>query len=459
MKIKIFFFTLLLSGSLLYGQNGSFNFEFDYAQFGYDSVSNYVEIYYSFNQASLKPKITDSASYIDGVLKVIIIDTVKNDTTVNREWRVTYQMIDTADLRSKSLLGVVGLTIPEGSYRSEISGYDYNDNTKIKVIKESFTVVPFLKPGDKAKISDVQLASRVIQDSENKNSIFYKNSLEVIPIPVSVFGENQPVLFYYNEIYNISGPDSVPLRYNTLILNSSREVVINKDKNMSRNIVSRVEVGSVPVNKLPTDTYTLIVNLIDSTTNYGVSSSKKFFVYNPSIVRRDTVGSAGGDVLASQFGVMSEEELDDLFDKSRYVATSGETDQYKKITTAEGKKEFLYRFWKSRDNSPATARNEYYEEYVERAQASNSRFGSITRKGWKTDRGRVLLTYGEPNEIERFPNETDSKPYEIWYYNEIEGGVYFVFADLTGFSDYQLVHSTMRGELKDDNWSRRVSSF
>ena len=41
--------------------------------------------------------------------------------------------------------------------------------------------------------------------------------------------------------------------------------------------------------------------------------------------------------------------------------------------------------------------------------------------------------------------------------HEIEGGVYFVFADLTGFSDYTLLHSTKRGELRDDNWQRRIA--
>jgi hypothetical protein len=64
--------------------------------------------------------------------------------------------------------------------------------------------------------------------------------------------------------------------------------------------------------------------------------------------------------------------------------------------------------------------------------------------------------YGEPTEIERYPNQIESRPYEIWSYDSLEGGVVFIFADLTGFSDYQLVHSTKRGELRDDNWQRRI---
>ncbi|MCW8824752.1 MAG: GWxTD domain-containing protein, partial [Ignavibacteriaceae bacterium] len=78
-------------------------------------------------------------------------------------------------------------------------------------------------------------------------------------------------------------------------------------------------------------------------------------------------------------------------------------------------------------------------------------------EGWKTDRGRVFLVYGEPSEIDRHPNETDTRPYVIWIYESIEGGVLFVFGDLTGFSDYQLLHSTKRGELRDDSWRRRIA--
>jgi hypothetical protein len=98
-------------------------------------------------------------------------------------------------------------------------------------------------------------------------------------------------------------------------------------------------------------------------------------------------------------------------------------------------------------------------EYLKRVEYSNQHFKALGKKGWRTDRGRVFLKYGEPSEIERFPNQIDTKPYEIWYYNEIEGGVIFIFADLTNFSDYQLIHSTSRGELRDDNWQRRISSI
>jgi hypothetical protein len=64
--------------------------------------------------------------------------------------------------------------------------------------------------------------------------------------------------------------------------------------------------------------------------------------------------------------------------------------------------------------------------------------------------------YGEPSQVDRFPNENDKRPYEIWGYNELEGGATFVFGDLTGFNDYSLIHSTKRGEISDTNWKKRL---
>jgi hypothetical protein len=70
------------------------------------------------------------------------------------------------------------------------------------------------------------------------------------------------------------------------------------------------------------------------------------------------------------------------------------------------------------------------------------------------NRGRVLLLYGEPEEIERFPSSNEARAYLIWHFFEIEGGVEFVFVDLKNSGDMELVHSTARNELQDPAWQR-----
>jgi GWxTD domain-containing protein len=305
-------------------------------------------------------------------------------------------------------------------------------------------------------MGDIQLASNIIQGSENTSSIFYKNTFEIMPIPTSTFGENQPVLFYYTELYNVTVQEDGKLRIDQHVFNSKGQIVNQKSKSISRSLSSRVEVGTVMTYKLPTDTYTLVISLIDSTASYGVSSSKKFFVYNPSVEYVDTFKTVGSNIVVGMFGVMSEEELDDFFEKSRYIASELEIEKYEKMTTEGAKREYLTNFWKARDEDLSDDMNYYLKNYIRRIEESNITYKALSKEGWKTDRGRVYLIYGQPSEIERHPNQTETRPYEIWYYTDIEGGVQFVFGDITGFSDYMLLHSTKRGELRDDGWQRRI---
>jgi len=453
----LFLFVFIFSFYSFAQENNKALFEFDYAQFGFDSVSNYIEFYYTFNQNALSVIDTDSMKYISAVLHIIIEDTSTVEKVVDKEWKINYKLEDTLQ-QNKSLVGVVGFIIPNSVYKATIIGIDGANNDN----KREITEVVFIRPliGNTLAISDVQVASRIIQDSQNENSIFYKNSMEVFPMPTLVFGESQPVLFYYTELYNLLMDSSNSnLALNSIVYNSKGQIVSRKIKNISRTINSRVEVGTVVLNKYPTDSYTISIALVDSITNFGVSSSKRFFVYNPSVEVNDTIYGQTSKSLASEFSVMMDEELNNLFEESKYIASSDEIDRFYDLETLEGKREFLYQFWNLRDMEPSTAVNEFYKEYLRRIDLSNQRFESMGKPGWKSDRGRVYIIYGEPSEIERFPNQIDTKPYEIWRYNEIEGGVIFVFADLTGFSSYTLIHSTLRGELRDDYWERRITSF
>ncbi len=433
------------------------DFDFDYAQFGYDSTSNFIEFYYSFGQKGLYQTETDSSIILEGALAIDLTETFNHKTLIDKEWKINHEIKDTSDM-NKSLVGVISFILPAGEYECVISGKNFNDSSINKTYRESIKVEPFVR--NSISISNIQIASKILQDSQNKNSVFYKNSYEIVPLPTSIFGENIPVLFNYFELYNLQKvTHDFPLKLNTLVYNSRGDIFYNKSKSFSKTTDSRVEVGTIPVNKFPTDSYTLTVSLIDSAGNYGVSSSKKFYVLNPSVEVNDSIYSKITNVFATQFGAMSEEELDDLFQKSKYIATKQEIDQYSSLSGEEGKQKFLYEFWNARDTDPSTVRNEYYIEYLRRIEVCNQKYGVLGKKGWETDRGRVYMKYGEPSEIERYPNQIDTKPYEIWHYNEIEGGIVFIFADLTNFSDYQLIHSTARGELRDDNWERRVSSM
>ena len=106
---------------------------------------------------------------------------------------------------------------------------------------------------------------------------------------------------------------------------------------------------------------------------------------------------------------------------------------------------------RGKEAQPARSRS----EYLQRIAAADQLFSAFKKGGWRTDRGRVFVLYGKPDEFERHPSNA-AKPYEIWHYYRIENGVQFVFVEKSGFGDYELVHSTKRGELEDPGWMRFI---
>lgn len=441
----------LLTSFLGFSQD-DIKFQFDYAQFGYNETSNYVEFYYSVDQNTLSVKETDSLNYSEGILSLTIKDSLSGEVVVDNNWLIS-EPFQNSQEANKSLIGAIGFLLEAGIYTCKMTVKDGIDDNRYKTYDEILQVNPF--HGQQVSMGDIQLASNIIQSSNNTSSIFYKNTYEVIPIPNCLFGQNQPVLFYYTELYNISPePADQNVRIDEQVFNNRGQVVSQNSRYISRKLNSRVEVGRVMTYKLPSGTYTLVLSLVDSAESYGVSSAKKFFVNNPSV--KDTFKTQTKSIIAGMFGVMSEEELDDFFAKSEYIASEAEIDTFEKLTTEDGKREFLTKFWKLRDEDPNDEVNYYLRDYIRRIEESNSSFSITGREGWKTDRGRVYLTYGIPSEINRYPNEPETRPYEIWIYYNFEGGVEFVFGNISGFTEYRLLHSTKRGELADPNWQRRI---
>jgi len=116
------------------------------------------------------------------------------------------------------------------------------------------------------------------------------------------------------------------------------------------------------------------------------------------------------------------------------IATDEEERQLKAASPVE-RKEAWNRFWKGRDPSPGTPENEFKEEFFRRVQYADETFSSLG-PGWRTDRGRIYIQYGPPDNIDTYPYNIDSRPYEVWTYTSL--GRRFVFVDYDGFGRYEL---------------------
>lgn len=128
-------------------------------------------------------------------------------------------------------------------------------------------------------------------------------------------------------------------------------------------------------------------------------------------------------------------DLDAAIDQMIYIEDASELRKIKKLPLNE-KVQAFKDLWKKKDPTPNTERNELMEEYYSRVEFANKNFKHYI-EGWKTDMGMVFIIFGSPNNVDRHPFDIDSKPYEVWYYYQINRQ--FVFVDESGFGDYRLV--------------------
>jgi len=429
----------------------------DFSRFrGYDNAV-YVEVYYGFDVSTLT-YIPDGNAFKSEAVASITFKRSSDDSIVARQaWRIPFNVQDMSVVSdSRSYTDIAGFLLTPDIYRMYVVIFDVNKQT----LRDSISLVADLQPlpADRIALSDVELANSIIPIERDTTNRFYKNTFEVKPNPTRLYGEHQPVLFYYLEAYNLTLRSSDHYHTRAVITNSVGKEVVNHEKSKRRVNESNVEVGFIKINTLKSGSYTLTFSIIDSVDKSQTSSSKRFFVYNPSLPMDTLVSPHEGNIDATEYAAMSVEDLDREFEQSRYIAQANEVERYKKLQGVESKRKAMYEFWLSRDQEKATAINETKQEYFRRVAYTNAQYRTGFREGWKSDRGRVYIVYGPPDEIERHANELDVKPYEIWYYNSIQGGVQFVFGDRTGFSDYVLLHSTHRNELRDDSWMRQIQS-
>ncbi len=377
-----------------------------------------------------------------------------------KSWAVPVEVRDTSSENLKNtLVGQVGLTVPPGNYLMYAAAADNNDAARIDTV-ENHVMIPKYS-FRKLETSDVELCSQISQGGPGEHGIFYKNTYDVVPNPSGVYGAGLPIIYYYTEVYNIpdSTGDSVftveyQVRDSFGQLRKSRETTKKKFGDTS------VEVGTINGSDLKTGVYTFLFTVVDSAADVYSSSSRRFFVYNPGLGAPETSSSslAGRSVLSSVFATMDDEEITREFTEARYIATSKEIEQFDQLQSLPAKRQFLYDFWQKRNPHPVLSTNPYRTDYLQRVAYANDQYRVGRTPGWRTDRGRVYIVYGKPDQIDRHPNEGNSKPYEIWYYNSIQGGVSFDFVDRTGFGDYSLVNSTARSEIHDDNWQQYLGT-
>jgi GWxTD domain-containing protein len=130
-----------------------------------------------------------------------------------------------------------------------------------------------------------------------------------------------------------------------------------------------------------------------------------------------------------------------------YIITDQERTAFKALETNDERRMFIRQFWERRDPTPGTPRNEFQEEHYRRIGYANQNYATNDVPGWKTDRGRIYIIYGPPDEIETHPaggtleGHYVSYPFEQWLYHHIANigdNVFMDFVDPDSKGTYRM---------------------
>jgi GWxTD domain-containing protein len=145
-----------------------------------------------------------------------------------------------------------------------------------------------------------------------------------------------------------------------------------------------------------------------------------------------------------------------------YIISDAERFAFERLRTDEEREMFIQVFWQRKDPTPGTSENEFRDEYYRRIVLANQKYTTGGTPGWKTDRGRILIRVGQPDEIETHaaggtyirsdtngaPVRTTTFPFERWRYRFIDGignNVILEFVDKDSSGEYRLEYDPQSG--------------
>ncbi len=447
-SLLAFFVPVLLSAQIQF-----LPISVDYATFMHTDSTAYVEVYVSVFQGNLSYQMNPDGQLSAEFTNTLTINDLNGKKVDQYAHAYTNTTKDTSQLAQfNQLVDIFSFSLPYGNYKAKVQTLDKNSGQKGEYIFDLNTI----RKQDKIFLSDLEFCQK-IENSTNPQDRFYKNGLRVIPNARRVFDLLEPMLYFYVEVNNLPFEPNKQGTFNfSYFVTTTNGDTVKMIPAMTKKILapSLVEVGGFNVMALPQNNYILNVVVEEPVSGQRATAKKPFYVYKPQKKSKETLAKGDGKIakIDPSIALLTEKELKREFDMARYIATRQEEKIFKNLETPNAMREFLTRFWYRRDIANGLPFGTTRSNYLRRAEEADQRFRTMGREGWQTDRGRVLLKYGEPDEVDRHPNSMNKVPYEVWRYNSLEGGSEFIFADLRGFGDYELIHSTYRNELQNPNW-------
>ncbi|MCA0429376.1 MAG: GWxTD domain-containing protein [Bacteroidetes bacterium] len=435
--------------------------------------------YYSstnFNTPQNKPYLDCNITFIASSLaskktnngfqqSLQIIQKIYNDTLLIKANKYTLNGPFFADsLNKPNFIDYQRYNLQNGYYVVETEIKDLNDkNSKTITIKENIKInyIP-----NQINISGLQLLESY--KPSTKNTIITKSGFDLIPYTINYYPETQKQIAFYAEIYNT---DSILGVNKNFIVTYFIESNFNFQKIEGYGGFKKYTTSSVnpiltklDLSLLKSGNYNLVLEVRD---DKNILQAQQKIYFSRLNKKADLVAVyewQNKKTVADYFGVCDNADTLKMFTECLWpIANNLDKDRVINAANSKNKdlmKNYIIDFWEryaADTANPLKLWSNYYKE----VQKVMVLFKCGKQPGYYTDRGRVYLQYGAPNQRSQQIAEQNTFPYEIWQYyrlNDKATGAFFsnkkfVFVNKQLADDcYNIVHSDVRGEIYNDRW-------
>jgi len=343
------------------------------------------------------------------------------------------------------------IQLQSGAYVVDITAWDSLQSPAVKKRIRLETFVDDALPADR-HLSDILFVEQV-KPSASSEHPFERSGLRIEPNGYGNYYAYTDSLSFLVEAYGLDTLlDGKAYYLETNLLQGGTRALPNHRQIFRPRAPKSLDrwVGEYDISELPSNTYALQTVIKTNDGRIIVQRQRKLYVTN-------AVQSAteGNELLRyDEVYGYDEVKLDSILPMLVYIANETERSTLESLVTAEQKKRFFYTFWARRHTTPQAPEGYAWYNYEQAVAYANQQFTSNIREGWRSDRGRILLTYGPPNNIEQI---YDPLNYDVWVYNNLESqsNVIFVFtSNERATNEMILMHSTLRGEAFSPQWAQ-----
>ncbi len=431
--------------SFSFSQGSKLKTYIDTKQFYAPGIGNYLEVYMQFVSYSVLYKNEGNGLRSKVLISVEIADTTQ---TVFSD-RYVLESPEAIDSIQDDFYEVLRIQLNPGKYTMKLNLLDVNKEGSEISGNLPITIEDFSK---NTKISDIIVAEFAYPSDEQTN--FDKSGYHIIPMLSSFYATDSKNLPIYLELYGTEGiMDSTFLLSYRMINTKDATEMQGFSKTFSYKKGPVIPVfESINIEDLSTGNYQLEVRVSRSSNEILAVQTYDFERSNENN-SMFTMENLQLDP-AFQASIPTDSVLYFLeslipISKPAEIKNIIETLKSKNVENA---RKHLQGYWVI--TSPSNS-YESWLRYKAQVVFVQDIYGNNFQEGFETDRGRVYLKYGAPNQVNARESSPSEYPYEIWTYNKI--GIYsnkrFIFynPDLVN-NAYRLLHSDMLGELKNPAW-------